>query len=280
MEPVTSKLKRTRLFAQLPDEAIADLIAVPGVERAPPAISSSREPGDLVVLLEGGLAMRQQRRPASTSPPSASTMTRPIRPSSTPSPRRRACNSAALRLCAHRRPAARRHAVRQARGQEPRRARRGRARAHRQPDERRSSSSSMPFEHWCAAPRPCRKPRWRPARSRRSRATRATSSTSSRPGRRRCCAPIPASEAVKVATLGPGASFGEEALLKGEPRNATVRMTDAGRVLKIGKEDFDRLLKSRAVARDHAGRGPPQRRFPAGPRSSTAATRRNGSCGA
>jgi rhodanese-related sulfurtransferase len=50
--------------------------------------------------------------------------------------------------------------------------------------------------------------------------------------------------AVKVATLGPGASFGEEALLKGEPRNATVRMTTSGRVLKLGKEDFDRLLKS------------------------------------
>jgi rhodanese-related sulfurtransferase len=50
-------------------------------------------------------------------------------------------------------------------------------------------------------------------------------------------------EPVKLATLGPGASFGEEALLKSEPRNATVRMTAAGRVLKLGKEDFDRLLK-------------------------------------
>ena len=52
---------------------------------------------------------------------------------------------------------------------------------------------------------------------------------------------------VKVASLGPGATFGEEALIKGEPRNATVRMTTAGRVLRLGKEDFDRLLRSQLV---------------------------------
>jgi rhodanese-related sulfurtransferase len=51
-------------------------------------------------------------------------------------------------------------------------------------------------------------------------------------------------QAIKVATLGAGASFGEEALLKAEPRNATVRMATAGRVLRLGKEDFDTLLKS------------------------------------
>ena len=50
-------------------------------------------------------------------------------------------------------------------------------------------------------------------------------------------------QAASVATLGPGTCFGEEALLKGEPRNATVRMTRAGRILKLGRADFDRLLK-------------------------------------
>ena len=57
MEPVIPKLKRTRLFAQLPDEAIADLIAVPGVESAAAGEVVITEPGDLVVLLEGGLSM-------------------------------------------------------------------------------------------------------------------------------------------------------------------------------------------------------------------------------
>ncbi len=38
MEPVIPKLKRTRLFAQLSDEAIANLIAVPAWSRVPPAM--------------------------------------------------------------------------------------------------------------------------------------------------------------------------------------------------------------------------------------------------
>ena len=51
-----------------------------------------------------------------------------------------------------------------------------------------------------------------------------------------------------VARLQPGASFGEEALLKGDPRNATVRMTADGRVLRLDKYDFDQLLKPGLVA--------------------------------
>lgn len=51
----------------------------------------------------------------------------------------------------------------------------------------------------------------------------------------------------KVAVLGPGDSFGEEALLKEEPRNATVHMTSPGRVLKLRKEDFDPLVSSQLL---------------------------------
>ena len=57
MEPVTSKLKRTRLFAHLPDEAIADLIEQPGIKKGGAGDKVSVRQGDLVVLLEGGLAM-------------------------------------------------------------------------------------------------------------------------------------------------------------------------------------------------------------------------------
>ena len=79
MEPVIPKLKRTRLFAQLTDEAIADLIAVPGVESGPAGDVVITEPGDLVVLLEGGLSMTSRdETAASTSPSSPSTRPRTI----------------------------------------------------------------------------------------------------------------------------------------------------------------------------------------------------------
>ena len=57
MEPATSKLRRTRLFAHLPDDSLAELIAHPGVERGEALDRVSAKPGDLVVLLEGGLHM-------------------------------------------------------------------------------------------------------------------------------------------------------------------------------------------------------------------------------
>ncbi|MGB4674590.1 MAG: cyclic nucleotide-binding domain-containing protein [Azovibrio sp.] len=47
-----------------------------------------------------------------------------------------------------------------------------------------------------------------------------------------------------VAELGPGQAFGEEALVSGEVRNATVRMKTAGRLLRLAKPDFIRLLKA------------------------------------
>jgi CRP-like cAMP-binding protein len=54
-------------------------------------------------------------------------------------------------------------------------------------------------------------------------------------------------DAVYLATLGPGATFGEEALLIGGSRNATVRMTHDGSVLRLGRSDFERLLKSQLL---------------------------------
>ena len=52
---------------------------------------------------------------------------------------------------------------------------------------------------------------------------------------------------VKVATLSPGASFGEEALLRGGLRNATVRMSEPGRLLCLSVSDFDQLLADHFV---------------------------------
>ncbi len=54
-------------------------------------------------------------------------------------------------------------------------------------------------------------------------------------------------EPVKVATLAAGASFGEEALLRGGLRNATVRISKPGSLLCLAVSDFDRLIASHFV---------------------------------
>ena len=46
----------------------------------------------------------------------------------------------------------------------------------------------------------------------------------------------------EVATIGPGAVFGEMALIDRAPRNATVTATSPMRVLVIGKREFTGLL--------------------------------------
>lgn len=48
---------------------------------------------------------------------------------------------------------------------------------------------------------------------------------------------------VELATLNAGASFGEEALLSGSKRNASVTMAGPGQLMRLDKADFNELLK-------------------------------------
>jgi len=49
-------------------------------------------------------------------------------------------------------------------------------------------------------------------------------------------------EGIKLAELGPGDSFGEEALIAEAKRNATVIMATDGTLMRLGKNDFNTLL--------------------------------------
>jgi CRP-like cAMP-binding protein len=49
-------------------------------------------------------------------------------------------------------------------------------------------------------------------------------------------------DGIKLAELVVGDTFGEEALISDAKRNATVTMTTDGTVMRLGKEDFKRLL--------------------------------------
>jgi CRP-like cAMP-binding protein len=62
-------------------------------------------------------------------------------------------------------------------------------------------------------------------------------------------------DTVELATLGPGDSFGEEALIRGTPRNATIEMLSDGYIARLNKEDFVELVQNtllRSVAPDEA----------------------------
>jgi rhodanese-related sulfurtransferase len=50
---------------------------------------------------------------------------------------------------------------------------------------------------------------------------------------------------ITFSELGPGKSFGEMALLTGEPRSANVETLEETHVMVLSKEQFDRVLKSR-----------------------------------
>ena len=253
MEAIIGKLRRTRLFAHLPDEAIADLIAVPGVESGAAGEVVITEPGDLVVLLEGGLTMTSRdddgehivqltvdettHDPAIlyTLPAGAHlVLTRPSvyvlidgqRLDGMLAGKQERTSMAALDA-----------GVR----------------------ERVSSLTNtqifkrLPFESLvrCAE-----------VMQEREVEIGEDVVTQGGPGDyfyviKTGSADVLRKEAngetVKVATLGAGASFGEEALLKGEARNATVRMATPGKVLRLGKDDFDELLKSQLLHEITAG---------------------------
>lgn len=50
-------------------------------------------------------------------------------------------------------------------------------------------------------------------------------------------------DSIEMAELNPGASFGEAALISDNPRNATVAMMSDGILLRLSKEDFNKLLR-------------------------------------
>lgn len=70
-----------------------------------------------------------------------------------------------------------------------------------------------------------------------------------RRGRARVVRRFPDGREAPVAELGAGAGFGEEALLSGDPRNATVSMTEDGQLMRLSAADFDSLLKPALVRR-------------------------------
>jgi rhodanese-related sulfurtransferase len=49
-------------------------------------------------------------------------------------------------------------------------------------------------------------------------------------------------EAIKLAVLQQGDTFGEEALISGAKRNATVKMLTDGALMRLNKDDFKKLL--------------------------------------
>lgn len=49
-------------------------------------------------------------------------------------------------------------------------------------------------------------------------------------------------EGIKLADLGPGDTFGEEALISHAKRNATVTMVSDGSLMRLGQEDFNTLM--------------------------------------
>lgn len=50
-------------------------------------------------------------------------------------------------------------------------------------------------------------------------------------------------EQAEVARLGPGASFGEDALLSNSPRSSSIKMLTDGVVLKLARDDFIELIQ-------------------------------------
>ena len=52
---------------------------------------------------------------------------------------------------------------------------------------------------------------------------------------------------IDLAELGVGATFGEEALISNDPRNATVTMQTDGTLMQLGRDDFQSLLNEPVI---------------------------------
>ncbi|MCK5639138.1 MAG: cyclic nucleotide-binding domain-containing protein [Gammaproteobacteria bacterium] len=57
----------------------------------------------------------------------------------------------------------------------------------------------------------------------------------------------PGEDPTVLAQLAAGSSFGEEALISGSQRNATIKMLSDGELICLAKNDFDELLKAPVV---------------------------------
>ena len=87
----------------------------------------------------------------------------------------------------------------------------------------------------------------------------------------RCRVSLPSTSGEMVlAELGRCSSFGEQALISDQPRNATVSMLTQGKLMRLSKDDFIRLLEKplldylsyeRCMAEIHAGAIPVDVRF-------------------
>jgi CRP-like cAMP-binding protein len=252
MEPITAKLKRTRLFAQLSDAALAELIAHPGLASGGAGDTVPARQGDLVVLLEGGLAMGSHDGGAHIAAFSVEEGARdPAILYTIPANARLTLSRPSVYLVIDGRLLddllSGRHEAGSLAGLD-------------EGIRRRISSlvgaqvfKAMPLEHLvrCAE-----------AMQEVELAAGEQVVAQGGPGDYFYILETGAAEVwrtdasgtpAKVATLGPGDSFGEEALLKAEPRNATVRMVSSGRVLKLGKDAFDELLKSHLLHEIGAG---------------------------
>lgn len=54
---------------------------------------------------------------------------------------------------------------------------------------------------------------------------------------------VPGKPAVKLAEFGPGSCIGEDSLISGDKRNATITMATSGKLMRLAKADFTKLLK-------------------------------------
>lgn len=61
-----------------------------------------------------------------------------------------------------------------------------------------------------------------------------------------------------IDRFDPGRGFGEEALVSGEPRNATIRVVQAGTVARLSASDFHRLLRDPLLSTTTLDQLPPR----------------------